>query len=316
MNIRMWRSTAPEVSIEGKKGYFDVAYGNESESQKLDVWLPEGEGPFPAIISIHGGGFIACDKRYGEMITPMLSGLDKGFAVIGLNYRLCTEAIYPNPVKDIKQGIRFIKAHADEWGINADKLIPWGGSAGAYMCLMACLCGEDPYFDNPNDPNLNISAKVAGGIAWYPSTDFTTCDEELKTNGILNSFLHYELSDINEEYAPAMPLSNECDFPYHDAEDSPSALFLGEPVQSNLGITASPIYRLHKKIPPLFVQHGSADQILPVQQSIRFALKANELCGEERVTLDIIPNAIHSSVLFETDENLDKIYNFISNKIL
>ena len=113
MSVRMWRKNGPILSVEGKKGYFDVAYGGESDAQKLDVWLPEGTGPFPAIISIHGGGYIACDKRQKEMIDPMLRGLSKGFAVIGVNYRLSGEAKFPAAVKDVRQAVRFMEARGD-----------------------------------------------------------------------------------------------------------------------------------------------------------------------------------------------------------
>ena len=59
----MERKNGPILSVEGKKGFFDIAYGSDSDAQKLDVYLPEGKGKFAAIISIHGGGYIACDKR-------------------------------------------------------------------------------------------------------------------------------------------------------------------------------------------------------------------------------------------------------------
>ena len=52
MSVRLWRNNGPMISVEGRKGYFDVAYGQDSPSQKLDVFLPGGQGPFPAIISI------------------------------------------------------------------------------------------------------------------------------------------------------------------------------------------------------------------------------------------------------------------------
>lgn len=316
MSLRMWRKGGPEVSIEGKRGFFDIAYGTDSEAQKLDVWLPEGEGPFPAIISIHGGGYLAGDKRRSEMIMPMLSGLKKGYAVIGLNYRLTGEVKFPYPVKDVKQGIRFIKAHADEWGIDPEKLITWGGSAGGYMTLMSCLIADVEEFDNPEDPNLNINASVAGGIGWYSQTDFATCDRDLKINSIINKYCRKEIVDVSDEYEPIFGMMEEDQFPYHDSERSAEYRFLGTCGQSEIGYQASPINRIHKDIPPILLQHGSGDEILPMQQSIQFALKANEICGEERVKIEIIPNAIHSSILFETEENLEKCLNFIENEIL
>lgn len=314
MSLRMWRKGGPNISIDGRKGYFDISYGNDSLSQKLDVYLPEGEGPFPAIISIHGGGYVACDKRQKEMIEPMLKGVDRGFAVIGLNYRLAGETGFPEPVRDIKRAIRFIKAHAKEWNILPDKLAAWGGSAGGYMTLMGCLCADEPYFDSESDPNLEENAELAAGVAWYPQTDFASADEELEINSVINRFLKPTVSDINDvEYEPAFPEMEESSFPYHNVDDGVCALFLGVNAASKSPVVenASPISHIHSKMPPMFIQHGSRDEILPMQQSIRFARKANAVCQDERVKLEIIPGAIHSSILFETEENLDKVFRFI-----
>lgn len=310
MSLRMWRKNGPILSVEGKKGFFDIAYGSDSDAQKLDVYLPEGKGKFAAIISIHGGGYIACDKRQKDMLEPMLKALDRGIAVIALNYRLSMEAKYPEPLKDIKQAIRYIKVHADEWNIDADKLVAWGGSAGGYYALMACLCDKDKEFDNENDLNIEADASIAGAIAWYPCTDFTTLDDELKINSVMSKFLRKEFLDNSEEYEPCLGMLEESSFPYHDAEDAVDALFLNAPCKSKTGELASPINRIHKNVPPILIQHGSEDEILPMQQSIRFTLKANEICEEERIHLEIIPHAIHSSVLFETEENINKCLDF------
>lgn len=315
MSLRMWRKNGPMISVEGRKGYFDVAYGQDSEAQRLDVFLPEGKGPFPAVISIHGGGYVACDKRQKEMIEPMLTGLRRGFAVIGLNYRLSGECRFPEPVRDIKRAIRFIKAHGEEWGICTERLILWGGSAGGYMTLMGCLCTDEAYFDSVSDPYKDVDAGVTAGVAWYPQTDFSSSDEELEMNSIIYQFMKGPCEEENEqEYEVAFPPMEETVFPMHNREDGACALFLGTNPGSGDEIvkTASPVYHIHKNMPPMLIQHGSRDQILPMEQSVRFAVKANRLCGEERVILDIIPGAIHSSVLFETEKNLERVFDFIS----
>jgi len=70
---------------------FDLAYATLSPAQSLDLYLPsEGDGPFPVIVSIHGGAFMAGDKR-DDQVTPMLAGLARGYAVASLNYRLSGE---------------------------------------------------------------------------------------------------------------------------------------------------------------------------------------------------------------------------------
>ena len=139
MNLRMWRSNQPKIKVDNYEGFFDVLYGAESDSQKLDIYLPNKQfkKSYPVIISIHGGGYVACDKRDGEMILPMLEGLNRGYAVIGLNYRLSGEVSFTEPVKDIKQAIRFLKANSDVYNLDPNNFITWGGSAGGYMTLMS-----------------------------------------------------------------------------------------------------------------------------------------------------------------------------------
>lgn len=317
MSLRMWRSNGPKISVENYDGYFDIPYGTDSEMQKLDIYLPESsiKGPFPVIISIHGGGYVACDKRESEMIIPMLSGLKRGYAIVGLNYRLAGEKSFPYPVKDIKQAIRFLKANAEKYNLDASKFVTWGGSAGGYMTLMSCLFANEQLFDNRCDPNLDFDASIAGGVAWYPQTDFATTDEELRINSTINYFLRAEITDVSDEYEPAFPKMEDSQFPYHEAPGSVIEQFLGVPFVKDCEEVriSSPINYItkDKNIPPIFIQHGSNDEILPMQQSIRFTNKANDMTNDTLVQLEIIPNAIHSSILFETEENLTKVLDFI-----
>ena len=319
MSVRMWRVFNPSIPVDGMKGFFDISYG-KSDSQKLDIFLPEGEGPFPAILSIHGGGFVGGDKRRSDMILPMLEGLKRGYAVIGINYRLAEEAHFPEPVRDIKEAIRFIKRNSSNWGVDPERLAVWGGSAGGYMSLIAALFSEETYFDNEYS-DTSISAKLKACIAWYPLTDFAKGDEDLYINSTVRHYLKpycKSPADTDEkEYVAAFPVMEENVFPFHNMDDSVDSIFLGaNPVSGDPIVEKANIMNyIHKDMPPVFIQHGTGDEIVPMQQSIRFAKRANEICGEERVRLELIPGAIHSSVLFETDENLEKIFDFL-NKYL
>ena len=148
----------PIINVEKfKNAYFDIPYGNISDAQKLDIFLPDNQnGPYPVIISIHGGAFKMGDKRNGEMIEPMLPGLEKGYAVIGINYRLSGEAKFPEPVKDIKRAIRFIKANSEKYNLDKEKIVVWGGSAGGYFTLMSAVFSNLEDFNDDTDPNFNI----------------------------------------------------------------------------------------------------------------------------------------------------------------
>ena len=170
-----------------------------------------------------------------------------------------------------------------------------------------------------NDPNIEVDSSIEGGVAWYPQTDFSSTDEELEINNVLHSLFGDRTVDINKEYEPAFPRMESSYFPFHEAKDGVIEQFLGKLFDKNSKLVkeASPInyVKKNKEIPSILIQHGSGDEILPVQQSIRFILKVNNLLSLKKVELDIIPHAIHSSVLFETDENIQRILDFIDSVI-
>lgn len=275
-----------------KNTYLDIPYGDRSDALKLDIFLPENqEGPFPIIISIHGGAFKKGDKRNGEMIEPMLHGLKKGYAVVGVNYRLSGEATFPEPVKDIKRAIRFIKANSTKYQLDPERIVVWGGSAGGYMALMSGVFSSETYFDDITDPNKHIDASINGVVAWFPPTDFLKMDEQLRESGLLKKY------------------------PDHDADDSPESLFLGMPLRKagELANKANPATYLKNDVPPMFIQHGRMDKIVPYQQSMEFVQRAKELVDKDIILYEIIENADHGDPKFEEQENLDKVYKFIDD---
>lgn len=275
-----------QIDISKYHGEFDVQYSPISQTCKMDIFLPEGKGPFPVIVSIHGGAFKKCDKRDEEMILDMLHGLDKGYAVVGVNYRLSGEAQFPEPVKDIKQAIRFIKDHADEYHLDKDKIVVWGGSAGGYFTLMAGLIDCYDMFDD--EYSSSTDTKIQGLVAWFPPVNFANMDHQLKVSGLLK------------------------DYPDHDDEQSPESLFIGAPILDNSDLVqkANPETYLHANVCPMLIQHGRIDRVVPYQQSQDFVDKAREICQNE-IIYDIIEGANHGDPLFSTQDNLEKVYQFI-----
>ena len=113
---------APAADISRiKNKWLDIPYANKSASEKLDIYLPdEGKGPFPVIISVHGGAFLGGDKADAQL-NPMLQGLKLGYAVVSVNYRLSGEAIFPANIMDVKAAVRWVKANARQYKLNPDK---------------------------------------------------------------------------------------------------------------------------------------------------------------------------------------------------
>ena len=106
--------TLPMLDLSGvRRKFLDVNYaGTDNPAQTMDILLPgEGDGPFPVLIQFHGGAFLGGDKRDAQNIY-LAKGIQRGYAVVNVNYRLTGEAIFPLPVFDAKAAIRFLRANA------------------------------------------------------------------------------------------------------------------------------------------------------------------------------------------------------------
>src|SRR5437868_5603172 len=98
----------------------------------LDASIPEGPGPFPAAILVHGGGWVAGDKQtYITYIFKPLS--DAGFAWFSINYRLAPRYRFPAPADDVAQAIRFVRENAREYHIDGNRIALIGESAGGHF---------------------------------------------------------------------------------------------------------------------------------------------------------------------------------------
>lgn len=127
-----------------KRHRLNLAYGQETEWEKLDIFYPsEGDGPFPVFIEVHGGGWYFGQKSSVEF-QPFLHGLDRGFACVSVGYTLSPEAIYPQAVKEVRAAVAYLRQHAKELMLDTSQLVLWGGSAGAQLAAQAAFTGADP----------------------------------------------------------------------------------------------------------------------------------------------------------------------------
>jgi acetyl esterase/lipase len=275
---------------------YDLAYASLSPAQKLDLfWPADGDGPFPVIMSVHGGAFRGGDKR-DEQLQPMLKGLERGYAVVSINYRMSGEAIFPALVHDMLAAVRWVRAHAEQFLFDPTKIAVWGGSAGGYLALMAGVAPGIPELDDPSPGNAGQSSNVQAVVAWFPPTDFLKMDEQLTASG----------------FAPTPEGA-------HNAAHSPESLILGGQITEIPGVVraADPSTYVRPGLPPFLIQHGTHDRIVPYQQSLTFACKVAEMEGNQ-VTHELMLNAGHghAQAAFNTPENIDKVLDFIGCALL
>lgn len=156
----------------------DVAYGT-SPRQTLDLYLPEGEGPFPVALFIHGGGWMNGDKREKLDEGHLRRLLDAKVAVASINYRFIADGrgdgVFPPvlaPLQDAKRAVQFLRFHASDWKLNSERVVVFGGSAGGFSSLWLALSPEMAEPDS-NDPIAKESSRVSGvaGLSAQTSID-------------------------------------------------------------------------------------------------------------------------------------------------
>jgi acetyl esterase/lipase len=277
-----------------KRKYLDVPYASASNAQKLDLYLPEtGGGPFPVIVFIHGGAFMMCDKADNQARPFLKHGLALGYAVASVNYRLSGEALFPAGIKDVKAAIRFLRANAARYCLDGNRFVAAGGSSGGNYTCMICVTGKRPELEDLSQGNADYPSEVQAGVAWFSPTDFSKMDAQLTDNGLAQ-------------------------FADHNFANSPESQYLGgqittlpaEKIQA-----ANPMTYVHPGMPPVYLQHGRKDHLVPWQQSAMLAEKITSVAGKERALFEILEQADHADPLFEADENMHKVFGFINSVV-
>jgi acetyl esterase/lipase len=146
----------------------NVEYGIASGEKLLfDAWVPEGRGPFPAVILVHGGAWTTGDKSGGPdrgYMAPMHEPLaHAGFAWFSINYRLAPTHRYPACIEDVETAIRCLKTHATEYRVDPQRIALAGESAGGHLVALSAV-------------RATSSTRVAAVVAFYTPFDLG-CDQ-------------------------------------------------------------------------------------------------------------------------------------------
>jgi len=160
------KPVAPSLP-KGVRQYNNVVYltikGTPFGDRQLhaDVFVPEKQGTYPALLLVHGGGWRSGDKT---MNTPMAQALAlRGFVVVSAEYRLSLEAKYPAAVHDLKAAIRWMRAHAQEYHIDAAHIAIGGASAGGQLSALIGTTYGQPAFEGQvgyNEQSSRVQAVV------------------------------------------------------------------------------------------------------------------------------------------------------------
>ena len=238
-----------------------IVYGEVSRHPlRLNVVRPRTDTlrPLPAVIWIHGGGWR--EGRHTDGLAwwccPALAAT--GFVAVSIEYRLSTEARFPAQVHDVKAAIRWVRANADRFGIDPDRIGLWGHSAGGHLAALAALTPDLPELEGDLGP-LGVSSRVHAVAPASAPTDFTQLGVDWPPDALS------AVSDLCGGVGP----------------DRRGLLRLG-----------SPVHHVTPDAPPFLVIHGDADEVVPVTQGDRL-VRALEKAGVA-VTYERIAGADHN----------------------
>lgn len=277
-----------------KRRALDIPYDTASDAQKLDLYFPEeGDGPFPALIHIHGGGFEFGDKRDSHM-DAYLDGIRRGYVVGSLEYRLSGEATFPAAVLDVRQAIRFIRKHADEYRIDAGRIAVIGGSAGGNLVAMLAMNIENgAFFGESASDSFDADPFVQAAVDQFGPMDFQPMDDQARANGV--------------------------SFADHDRPESPESKYIGAPLpdaDESLCQKANPASYITDRMCPMLIEHGRVDRLVPFAQSENFYRAIVARLGEGHAEFIPLDTADHEDRQFTEPENMRVVWDFLEKNLL
>jgi acetyl esterase/lipase len=222
---------------------------------KLDLAMPvEKDGPFPAIVCIHGGGWVSGDR--GQMANSINALAARGYVAISPDYRLAPVNPFPAQIQDCKAAVRWLRANARAYQIDPDCIGAMGFSAGGHL---ACLLGVTDKTDGleGEGDNAEQSSRVQAVVSFFGPTDLTR------------------------------PVFGS------EAQKNNLEPLLGGPLQENADAyrRASPVTYVRKKAPPFLFLHGSEDTVVPISQPQDMALLLRK--AETSARVEVVPGEGH-----------------------
>ncbi len=185
----------------------DLVYGKGGDVDlQLDLAVPkEGTGPFPGIVCIHGGGWRQGKRQDLSATIEVLAR--KGFVAATISYRLAPAARFPAQIEDCKAAVRWLRANADKYHLNAKRIGVMGFSAGGHLCCLLGTAGEASELEGTGG-NPDQSSRVQAVVSFFGPTDLTdrTWSKEVEEN-ILVPFLGATIDEKPELYKKVSPVT-------------------------------------------------------------------------------------------------------------
>jgi acetyl esterase/lipase len=246
--------TQPPAGVQHEPGL--VYSRGVSGDLKLDLALPaRGHGPVPAIVVLHGGAWRElCGTRHTLLpITFELAA--RGYVAVTISYRSAPMHPFPAQIHDAKCAVRWLRANAARYRIDTERIGVLGHSSGAHLaCLLGTTAGRADF--EGTGGHAAQSSAVQAVVGYYGATDLAQLHARAGGNGPKDWFTRVVLEDL-----------------------------LGGPPakKAECYAKASPLSHLHKAAAPTLLIHGSADSIVPLDQSERYVERARAVKAPVRL---------------------------------
>lgn len=286
----------------------DVKNDNGDDRQlKMNIFKPENTTePTPVLVFIHGGawtrGDYECDDApgYESQSASVASSvedqvaaestykvfkrvLNSGITFVSVDYRLNHEAIFPAQIYDVKGSIRYLRAHADEYGIDPDRIAVAGSSAGGHLATLLTTTNNNAELEGDVGGNTEYSSSVMACVDYYGPTDLLTMGPEMsesiqskedaaKTHDSTEAVESVLLGFADEGQGVGLLRDLK-------EKNDTTSQYWNKVELANLG---SPVNHVSKDTPPVFIVHGGNDAVVPIAQSYRFRDKLTE-AGVENI---------------------------------
>ena len=266
------------------KSNIDLVYAKYGDREmKLDLYVPEdGEGPFPIVVWIHGGGWTEGDKK--DCLPLNFGYCQKGYATASLSYRFINVAPFPAQIEDCKAAIRWLKAHSKEYNIDPNHIGVWGGSAGGHLACLLGVTGKTKKFDVGD--HLDQTSEVHAICNYFGPTDFLSWLDYLESNADLtNLFNGVRITFLGGQMEEKVELAKE----------------------------ASPTTFVDQNAAPFIHIHGTVDIIVPVEQAEKLHDKLRAANVWSRLFL--VPRAGHNGEDFFNPKLLEEVQLFFDTNL-
>jgi len=261
---------------------------------RLDLQVPRTEGRAPLVVYVTGGGFVMADRTNGLALRSYLA--ESGYAVASIEYRtVLNGATYADGVADVKAAVRFLRAHAEQFGIDAERVGLWGESAGGYLVSMV---------------------GATNGLAEFEVGAHR--DRSSAVQAVVNKFGASDLAKIGDDFdAAARDFTTQPD----NALARYAGVAAGGSVLTDPAAVAmaNPITYVGPDAPPFLILHGNADAVISPSQTLLLhtALRAAGVSS----TRYVLDGANHGDLVFlgdpdaglpwSTTEVMDRIVAFL-----